>query len=550
MKEETPKKNQKVNDSQEKKILSQKLPYIFCPYCKINKPKIVEIQKDLSENCVFISILCKCLKNPKTISLNDLFGILNKKNSQSFKCYKHKEKEGIEYCQNCKYFMCDVCKEYHRDFLSNHKTISSKLINNKIEYCDFHNNNKIEFYCKTCEKTICNECINEFHKNHEILNVKSNWEKIYQKIKISFNSIEKLESKLDNEKKNFENFVINSLEKITNLINKLEKLRGLIYEYYNLSIGNHRMVSSIIVASFSEFFQKKEDPNFFNIHNCENLIPLNLVSFEEFEELEKVFSGFSKLFNNLTTCESSILKRNLVNVKEINNGIKHLKVNIKYKTANLSPNSNINNLGTLENNSTLSDSKKELDLINNQNKNLLNKKIKFNKEIPNNNSQKKKQKNKNYVFKIPINKEAQKITENTINIMNNNKNIEINEEQKLNEKTNNNHIHKPINIHKQKDLFTFDDEICKKYLNSSSSNYFDSISNNLIIDEGYECIHLGRVEDNKLLKNKMKKLDENQVNGLNDTEKNDKNNNKNEQNFFNDIFYNNNTISNQEVNEI
>ena len=72
----------------------------------------------------------------------------------------------------------------------------------------------------------------------------------------------------------------------------------------------------------------------------------------------------------------------------------------------------------------------------------------------------------------------------------------------------------------------------------------------MIIDEGYECIHLGRVEDNKLLKNKMKKLDENQVNGLNDTEKNDKNNNKNEQNFFNDIFYNNNTISNQEVNEI
>jgi hypothetical protein len=557
-----------INQSQ--KQLSEKLLFFNCPYCKKNIPEILDIKKNYTKNLVFITFNCKCLNTPKVISLNELFEQLNKKSSLGYKCYKHKDKEGIEYCENCKYFMCDICKEYHKDFVKNHKTTSIHSLN-KIDHCQTHLNNKLEFYCEKCKINTCIDCIKNNHKDHLVITLKEYWEKIYDKLK--FQTVIELKNKLETERKNYENIIINSLEKITNFINKMEKLRELIYQFYRLSVENHKILSSIIISVFSNFFNQKDNPDYINCHNCEKLIPMNLISIEECNDLGIIFSGFSKVFNKLTRWENSLIQKELVTIIESNDFPYKLYDN-KNKETNISTISN-SNINTNELTSTLSNSmKKGINLINYQKNNLLNKKTKINKLNSEEGESVKKKQKKHHIFKIPLN---EKVNQNQLLNINNNV---------INNNTTNNIIF-PLNVgkesikvkgstfeqNKKKDIFTFDAVICKKYIDSQSNDFLETFSNNSVFPDGYECIHLGKVEDNKMIKNKKKKIEEKNIteetnnntntNTNSNTNNNNNNNNNNnitnsnnnsngkdttkqnkdDTNFFNNIFYKNNTNS-------
>ena len=507
MKVEDSKKNfQNPIDNQSQKQLSEKVLFFNCPYCKINIPKIIDIKKDFTKNLVFITFNCKCLNTPKVISINELYEQLNKKSSLDYKCYKHKDKEGIEYCENCKYFMCDICKEYHKDFVKNHKTTSIQLLN-KNENCHIHLNNKLEFYCEKCKRNTCIDCIKKNHKDHLIITIKEYWEKIYDKLK--FQTVIELKNKLETERKNYENIITLISEKITYLMNKLAKLREFIGQYYYLSVENHKILSSIILSVFSIFFNQKDNPDYTNCVNCEKLIPMNLIYLEECNELGIIFSGFSKLINKLSSFESTFLQRELISTIDLNDFPNKLFDN-KNKEINLSLDSNTN-VNTNELTTTLSNSiKKRLNLINYPTNNLLNKKTKLNSQNYEEGDNVIKKQKKHHITKIPLN---EKINKN--HLLNINNNV-------INNSTTNNIIFplkvgkQPIkvtgNIHfennKKKDIFTFDDVICKKYIDSQSNDFLETFSNNSVFPDGYECIHLGKVEDNKMIKNKKKKIEE------------------------------------------
>jgi len=561
--EDSKKQLQNPIDNLNEKQLSENPIFFICPYCKNNIPKIIDIKKDYTKNLIYITLNCKCLNSSKIISLNELFEELNKNSSLGYKCYKHKDKEGIEYCENCKYYMCDVCKEYHKDFVKNHKTTSIKLLN-KIEYCQTHLNNNLEFYCEKCKINICIDCKKNQHKDHLVISLKEYWEKILEKLKLQ--NVTELGNKLETERKNYENIIINSLEKITYLMNKFEKLRELIHKYYKLSMGNNKILSSIILSVFSNFFNQKDNPDYINCHNCEKLIPINLIIKEEYNELGIIFSKFSKLFNELTHCESSIIQRDLIQTIEINEYSDKLFDN-KNKGVNLSSISNLKNNNNEILNNFNNSIKKGINLKNNPKNNLLNKKIKLHKENLEEVDNVKKKQKKHHIFKIPINEKS--INQN--HLLNFNNNV-------INNNTTNNIIF-PLDVgneqikvsgsakmeqKKKRDIFTFDAVICQKYVDSQSNDFLETFSNNSVFPDGYECIQLGRVEDNKIIKNKKKKIEEknntteetnnntntitnsninNINNNINNNEKDNNKQNKEDPNFFNNIFYKNNTNS-------
>ena len=396
MKENVSKENNKIltKEIQNEKVLTIILK---CPLCKTNNPQILNIKKDISKNQIVITFICKCINKPKEISLSDFYKIsisnLEKENNR--KCYKHLEKEGIEYCEKCKKILCEICKDYHKDFIEGHKTVSINLLN--INNCNIHLGKKLNLFCENCELNICSECQNNKHKDHNVICLNDYWKKINDKL--TFNCVEELKEKLETEKKNFESIINNSIEKINYLVNKFEKLRTFILDFYQTTIENNKLFSEIIISSFKEFFDKKENSDFSIINNCKQLTPINLIYNEELNELEKIFKGFSNFFNILTNYESSIVKRNLVKVIENKNS--PIKNNLKEN--------NDSNNNTVENNSTQSFSiKKEIEINDQTNNGFLNKKTKLDNSISDNNIVKKKSK---YIFKIPLNDEAKKINE-------------------------------------------------------------------------------------------------------------------------------------------
>jgi hypothetical protein len=314
------------------------------------------------------------------------------------------------------------------------------------------------------------------------------WKKINDKL--TFNCVEELKEKLETEKKNFESIINNSIEKINYLINKFEKLRTFILDFYQITIENNKLFSEIIISSFKEFFDKKENSDFSTINNCKQLMPINLIYNEELNELEKIFKGFSNFFNILTNYESSIVKRNLVKVIENKNS--PIKNNLKKN--------NDSNNNTVENNSTQSNSvKKEIEnnVYKTINNSFLNKKTKSDNLISHNNIIKKKP---IHIVKIPLNEKLKKNNEYYTN-------------NSSNQLLNKNHLE---NNNKEKN---------KKENNINRSNDFLGTFSTNVLNENYEYIHLNKEE---------KKIKENEIN--NEQIKNE------DPDFFNNIFYKNNNV--------
>ena len=95
---------------------------------------------------------------------------------------EHKEIDTINYCAECKRYMCKKCTNLHNGFLENHLLYN---IGKDIEdiftwFCKEENhNNKLEYLCKTYNKLCCGAClckikdeINGQHKDSDVCKIK------------------------------------------------------------------------------------------------------------------------------------------------------------------------------------------------------------------------------------------------------------------------------------------------------------------------------------------------------------------------------------------
>ena len=66
---------------------------------------------------------------------------------------EHTKIDAIIYCKECNLFMCKKCENFHSNLFSTHHAINLDNNNEEISlgFCEEkdHNNNKLEFFCKT-----------------------------------------------------------------------------------------------------------------------------------------------------------------------------------------------------------------------------------------------------------------------------------------------------------------------------------------------------------------------------------------------------------------
>ena len=76
---------------------------------------------------------------------------------------KHSEIGAINYCKECKIYLCNKCQNHHSELFENHHlyNLDKNLKDIFTGFCQeqSHNKYELEIYCKTHNKLCCMACI-------------------------------------------------------------------------------------------------------------------------------------------------------------------------------------------------------------------------------------------------------------------------------------------------------------------------------------------------------------------------------------------------------
>ena len=142
---------------------------------------------------------------------------------KQIKCFteEHKEIDAINYCPQCRIYMCNKCENIHSSFFKNHP--SYKL--NKEEeiftgYCKEKGHPvKLEFFCKNHNQLCCGLCIAKLyeegvgqHKDCDVCHIKHIKEEKKNKLKENIKCLEDLQNKFNED-----------INKLKEIFEKIEK---------------------------------------------------------------------------------------------------------------------------------------------------------------------------------------------------------------------------------------------------------------------------------------------------------------------------------------
>ncbi|XP_072051629.1 E3 ubiquitin-protein ligase TRIM45-like [Amphiura filiformis] len=90
---------------------------------------------------------------------------------------EEQDKTASVYCQDCKHYLCESCLTIHAAWkgMKHHTvlTVADKLSEEvslshvEGQYCSEHDNKEKKFYCKTCDKPVCKDCIDSKQCCHD-----------------------------------------------------------------------------------------------------------------------------------------------------------------------------------------------------------------------------------------------------------------------------------------------------------------------------------------------------------------------------------------------
>ncbi len=190
--------------------------------------------------------------------------ILNKK--CSFK--KHLENDAINYCIECKIYLCNKCNNYHSELFENHHLVNlDKNLNDDIftGYCQEKEHNIVfKYFCKNHNKLCCAACISKInsegdgqHSDCDICIIKDIIDdkkiKLNDNIKTLEELFKKLEQSINQLKTLFQNIIENKealklkiqkiFTQIRNILNEREdKLLLEVDNQYNNKYFNEKII--------------------------------------------------------------------------------------------------------------------------------------------------------------------------------------------------------------------------------------------------------------------------------------------------------------------
>ena len=244
----------------------------------------------------------------------------NKKIKCSFK--EHKEIEAINYCQECKVYLCNKCSIYHIGLLENHNLFNvEKNINEifNIHCKEVKHKDELEFFCKNHNQLCCAACLSKIknkdygqHKDcdvYDLLEIKDEKKnKLIENIKLLEDLSHNIEKSINELKILFEK--INENKELLKL--KIQK----IFTKIRTTLNEREDVLLLEI-------DKQFDKIYFNediIKESEKLPSRIKLSFEKAKVMDKEWNDNNKLKSIINDCIN--IENNIKDINRINDSIK------------------------------------------------------------------------------------------------------------------------------------------------------------------------------------------------------------------------------------
>ena len=300
------------------KLLLAKKDILRCSKCPYTP--FVELTEK-NNNVIVVSLCQNNHKEEKSLKAY-LDQIKNQNQNQSFTCsickVQKKDKDiisSMNYCINCKNYICEKCKGSHEKDKSHNVTLLKDL--NSI--CPKHQKRFFRF-CVNCKSNICTHCLEE-HESH-------NTEQL-SKVAIPSNEIEKYKNLIktaENHISSIQNFMNTLLNELKDKIDNLQKLEKQYEELNNLEIKFAKeMISTYQIED------NGKNMNYQIVHNLRNNLRF---SFVEISKNGNAFLKGYKLEEYFTSGLNNVIltRRNVERKKSFSSVIAALICNFEHQS--------------------------------------------------------------------------------------------------------------------------------------------------------------------------------------------------------------------------
>ena len=245
---------------------------------------------------------------------------------------EHKDIEAINFCQECKIFMCNKCEKYHSELFKNHHqyTLDKNITNFFTDICKEKNHsNKLEYFCNNHNQLCCAACIakikgkgNGKHKDCDVCFIKKIKKNKKNNLNKNLNYLEELSKTLKES--------INELKKIFEKICKnKEDLKMEIQKIFTKIRNNFNEREDELLLEVD----KQYDNLFFKeelIKTSEKLPNITTLLIKKGKKSDEDWNDKNKLSSIINDCID--IENNIKDIKEENEKIKKSKsINIKIK---------------------------------------------------------------------------------------------------------------------------------------------------------------------------------------------------------------------------
>ncbi|XP_072041229.1 tripartite motif-containing protein 2-like [Amphiura filiformis] len=199
---------------------------------------------------------------PPHFIINTLQDMLNKPKEaiQDAICGNCNLKKATSYCLECKEFFCKTCNTAHGTLKANkeHKIVSVEdLSSGKVmlpvttsedQMCKDHEGETKKFYCETCWKLICRDCIVLGHSKHQYISLKDASEKQVAKLKDLSRGSENLKKQCRGAIKKTENVEKTLAASSKDVKENLERLKNEYHKQVDAMFKRHKVRTSLVEA--------------------------------------------------------------------------------------------------------------------------------------------------------------------------------------------------------------------------------------------------------------------------------------------------------------
>ena len=237
---------------------------------------------------------------------------------------KHKENNAINYCSECKIYMCNKCLNNHSELFQNHNLIKLDKDINLIftGYCkEVNHSEKLEYFCKNHNLLCCDSCIAKIkingkgkHHDCDIVPIQEIKEEKKAKLNNNIKCLEELSQKFEE-----------SIKKLKLIYDKIDEDK----EKIKLKIANiFTKIRTVINEREDELFKevdKQYEKLFLNekiIKDSEKLPNKIKISLEKGKNIEKEWNDENKLNSLINDCIN--IENNINEINNINNSIKNI----------------------------------------------------------------------------------------------------------------------------------------------------------------------------------------------------------------------------------